>query len=204
MRSRARNSERSVIVITKEGDYCHGVPSSIPATLTSAGGEMKSMDKKLVQINPAKRLAYTFVGLLAGNVMLLFLLLKHALHATLLAGEPARMIGDTLQLFVLYAVFSILGWLLIGLPTALIFPAGFITRLSWPFALIVGAGLGPPALLVIFVLLGRGHVYFRNFTETGTLFGYSILVSTMAFMVYLALLRKEMKDKSTPSNISQF
>ena len=154
---------------------------------------MKSMDKKLVQINPAKRLAYTFVGLLAGNVMLLFLLLKHALHATLLAGEPARMIGDTLQLFVLYAVFSILGWLLIGLPTALIFPAGFITRLSWPFALIVGAGLGPPALLVIFVLLGRGHVYFRNFAETGTLFGYSILVSTIAFMVYLALLRKEMK-----------
>jgi hypothetical protein len=59
----------------------------------------------------------------------------------------------------------------------------------------VGAALGPPALLVIFVLFGHAHVYFRNVAETGTLFGYSILVSTIAFMVYLALLRKDMKNK---------
>ena len=98
---------------------------------------MKSMDRNLVHITPAKRLAYTFVGLLAGDVMLLFFLLRHALHATLFAGEPVLRVGDALQLFVLYAGFSILGWVLIGLPTALIFPAGFITRLSWPFALIV-------------------------------------------------------------------
>ena len=154
---------------------------------------MKSMDRKLAEINPAKRLAYTFVGLLAGDVMLLFFLLRHALHATLFAGEPAGLVGDALQLFVLYALFSILGWVLIGLPTALIFSAGSITRLSWPLAPIVGAALGPPALLVIFILFGRAHVYFRNVVETGMLFGYSILVSTIAFMVYLALLRKEMK-----------
>src|SRR6185312_5125745 len=178
-------------------------PRSIPATLNRAGSEMKSMDRNLAHINPAKRLAYTFVGLLAGDVMLLFFLLRHALHATLFAGEPARLVGDALQLFVLYAAFSLLGWVLIGLPTALIFPASSITRLTWPFALIVGAALGPPALLVIFMLFGRAHVYFRNIAETGTLFGYSILVSTVAFMVYLALLRNDMKNKpALPERVS--
>ena len=156
---------------------------------------MKSTGGKMVHVSPARRLAYTLVGLLAGNVMLLFFLLRHALHATLFAGEPACLIGDAFQSFVLYAAFSILGWVLIGLPTALIFPADFITRLSWPFALIVGAALGPPALLVIFMLFGRSHVYFSNVAETAALFSYSILVSTIAFMVYLALLRKDMKDK---------
>jgi hypothetical protein len=160
---------------------------------------VKSMDTQLSRVNPAKRLAYALVGLLAGDVMLLFFLLQHALHATLLAGEPARMIPDALQMFVLYAIFSFVGWLLIGLPTALIIPAGSITRLSWPFALILGAVLGPPALLVIFLLLGRGHIYFRNFAEISTLFAYSILVSSVAFMVYLALLRKEMKSRPAPS-----
>lgn len=164
------------------------------------GADMQNIDTRVAPINPAKRLAYTFVGLLAGDVMLLFLLLKHALHATLLAGESARLIGDTVQLFILYAAFSVLGWIVIGLPAALIFPADFVTRLSGPLALMVGAGLGPPALLVIFALLGRNHVYFRNFAETGMLFAYSILVSAIAFMVYLALLRKDMKDHTIPSH----
>ena len=161
---------------------------------------MHGIDTQFAPINPVKRLAYTFVGLLAGDVMLLFLLLKHALHATLFLGESAHLIGDAFQLFSLYAAFSILGWALVGLPTALIFSARFFTRLSWPFALLVGAGLGPPALLVIFALFSRSHVYFSNFAETGTLYGYSMLVSTIAFMVYLALLRKEMEDKPVQSH----
>ena len=165
---------------------------------------MKGTAPEIAQISPARRLAYTFVGLLAGDVMLLFFLVRHALHATLFGGEPVRLIGDALQLFVLYAAFSSLGWVLIGLPTALIFPADSITRLSWPFALIVGAALGPPALLIIFMLFSRSHVYFRNVAETGMLFGYSILVSTIAFMVYLALLRKDMKDmKDKPGSAQE-
>ncbi len=157
--------------------------------------DTKSMDTKLPRINPARRLVYALVSLLAGDVMLLFFLLRHALHATLLAGEPARMIPDAVQMFVLYAIFSFVGWLFVGLPAALLFPAGSITRLSWPLALMVGATLGPPALLVIFLLLGRSHVYFGNVAEMSTLFAYTILVSTVSFMVYRALLRKEIKSK---------
>jgi hypothetical protein len=109
------------------------------------------------------------------------------------------MISDSFQISVLYLIFSFVGWLFVGLPVALLFPVDSLTRLSWPLALIVGAVLGPPALIVIFVLLGCSHIYFGNLVETGTLFAYSILVSTISFMVYLALLRKEIKGKPTPT-----
>ena len=156
---------------------------------------MKSPDTKLSEISPVKRVAYTLVGLLAGNVMLLFFLLQGAIHATLLGGEPAAAIADALQAFVFYAIFSFVGWLLAGLPAALIFPASSIIRLRWPVAIVVGAALGPPALLVIFLLLAHSHVYFHNLAETGTLFAYSALVSAVAFVVYFVLLRREMKAK---------
>jgi hypothetical protein len=156
---------------------------------------VQTMDTKLSCISPAKRLAYALVGLLAGDLMLFFFLLQHALHATLLAGEPAHLISDAVQMFILYAIFSFVGWLFVGMPTALLFPASSITRLSWPLALLVGLVLGLPALFVIFALLGSSHIYFYNFAEVGTLLAYSILVSTVSFVVYLALLRKEMKSR---------
>jgi len=58
---------------------------------------------KIPRINPAKRLLYGFVGLLAGDLILLFFLLQHALHATILAGKPVSTIADTVQTFILYA-----------------------------------------------------------------------------------------------------
>jgi hypothetical protein len=146
---------------------------------------------EIARINPAKRLLYALIGLVAGDLMLLFVLVQHSIHATLLAGEPATTIADAVQTFALYAIFSFVGWLFVGLPAVLLFPATSFTRLSWPLAVVVGAALGPPALLVIFVLLGRNHIYFRNLGEIGTLFAYTILVSTVSCMVYLVLLRKE-------------
>ena len=87
----------------------------------------------------------------------------------ILAGEPARTLPDAVETFILYAIFSLVGWMLVGLPATLLFPARSITRLSWPRALIVGATSGPIALLVIFALLSRSHIYFRNLAEVSTL-----------------------------------
>ena len=154
---------------------------------------------KIPRISPARRLLYAFLGLLAGDLILLFFLLQHALHATILAGEPAPAFPDAVQTFILYAIFSLVGWMLVGLPATLLFPARSIARLSWPRALVVGATVGPMALLVIFALLSQSHIYFRNFAEICTLFAYTILVSTVSFLVYLALLRKEMKSNPTRS-----
>jgi hypothetical protein len=154
---------------------------------------------KNARISPAKRLLFALIGLLAGDLILLFFLLQHALHATILEGESGRTLTDAVETFILYAIFSLVGWMLVGLPAALLFPARSITRLSWPRALTVGATVGPIALLVIFALLSRSHIYFRNFAEITTLFAYTILVSTVSFLVYLALLRKEMKSNPARS-----
>lgn len=155
------------------------------------------MNASPIPVPPKKRLAYAFVGLLTGNAILLFFLLQNALRARagLLAahmGAPASMISVTLEQFVLYAIASLAGWLLIGLPTVLLFPARSITGLSWPLRLLAGAVLGPFALFGVFLLLGRGHLAFpASFTGTGILWVYSVLVSTVAFVVYAALLRRE-------------
>jgi hypothetical protein len=68
-------------------------------------------------LNPTRRVAYAFVGLLGGNAALLLFLLQNAmrLRSSLLGmhmGEPARQIPIALQLFVLYARLSFVGWLL--------------------------------------------------------------------------------------------
>ena len=87
---------------------------------------------KTPNISPAKRLLYALIGLLAGDLILLFFLLQHALHATIFAGEPAHTLPDAVETFILYAIFSFVGWMLVGLPATLLFPARSITRLSWP------------------------------------------------------------------------
>jgi hypothetical protein len=155
-------------------------------------------------VNLIKRTAYAFVGLLAGDAILLLYLLQNAirLRADLLAlhmGEPGRQIPQALQIFVLYARISFVGWLFVGLPIALLLPAHFIRRLPWPLRLLVGAALGPLALFLVFALvsdssraaLAHGHMIPGMFTGTASLWPLSILVSTIAFVVYVALLRNE-------------
>jgi hypothetical protein len=147
--------------------------------------------------SPIKRVAYSFIGLLGGEAALLLYLLLNAfrLRAYLLAmhmGEPARQIPLALEIFVVYATFSFAGWLLVGVPTALFFRAHSITRLPWTLRVVVGAALGPLALFVIFVLLSHGHLELRStFRSTGMLWVYSILVSSVSFVLYVALLGKK-------------
>lgn len=155
------------------------------------------MQTNVTRVNPAKRLGYAFAGLVAGDAILFLFLLLNALlvRAALLrahAGEPARIVSQYLQIFVLYALFSFVGWLLVGVPVSLLFAARSITRLSWLFALLVGAALGPLALLAIILLINHGRISFpSSFTGTGLAWAYSILVSTSSFLVYVALLRRD-------------
>jgi hypothetical protein len=146
-----------------------------------------------------QRLAFAFGGLLVGDGLLLLCLLAKALRrATLSAahfGEPTGIISVTFQTFDIYAIFSFVGWLVVGLPIALFFPARFITRLSWPLRVLVGAALGPIALFAILVLFGHGRISFPStFFIRGTeAWPSSILVSTVSFVVYATLLQKQLR-----------
>jgi hypothetical protein len=149
-----------------------------------------------------RRLTYAFVGLLAGDIALVLYLVLNALvvRATYLAahvGEPERQVSVALQLGTIYVVCSFAGFLLVGVPVALLLPSQFVARWPWMVTIVVGALLGLPALFTILFVLGGGSVHLSNsFRETGLLFAFSMLVSTVSFGVYVALLRKQLRRTS--------
>ena len=146
---------------------------------------------------PLLRIASAFLGLVAGDAVLLALLLFNALRAGaalmhLHLGNPAGQFAVAMQIFLLCASFSIVGWLVVGIPAALYFSTLRIRRLHWIVRMLVGAGLGPLALLAILFVLGRGRLtYPASFTNTTILWIYSAIVSTVSFLVYAALLRRD-------------
>lgn len=130
-------------------------------------------------------------GLLAGDAFLFLYLLENAMAATYAGGGAKNQIAAMLDVFVLYSVFSLVGWLLVGLPLALLLPVHFIRRWPWPVVIAVGFLLGPAALFLILLMLARGQLRFpASFTGTGVLFLFSLLVSTVSFGVYAILLRR--------------
>lgn len=140
-----------------------------------------------------RRLAYAFVGLLAGDAALLLYLLLNAflVRATLLsahAGEPYVQVPAAIDIFTVYAIFSLVGWLLVAVPFVLLVPPHFFTFWPWPRVITLGVVLGPAALLVILAVLGHGRTVFKG---TGQWFIFSGLVSTVSFAVYVTLLRKQ-------------
>ena len=144
-----------------------------------------------------RRLFFASIALLAGNTALLLFLLQNGLRvrAALLRahmGEPHLVLAQTWAVFRLYAMFSVVGWLLVGVPTALAFPPRLLLRVAWPVRVVIGAAMGPLALLLIFVvlfaILGRPGEFSLDHTET--LWPFSILVSTVSFLAYAALLRR--------------
>jgi hypothetical protein len=130
-------------------------------------------------VSLSRRFLFAFYGLLAGDTALFLLLLPG------FAQAPG--------VLVLYGLFSFAGWAIIGLPVALAVPPRFLCRLSWPPRLLVGATIGPLALLAIFVMLAAsgGTLERFNLSNTGVLWPMSMLVSTTSFIVYTALLRRQ-------------
>src|SRR5262249_57922393 len=113
-------------------------------------------------------------------------------------GEPALEIPLALEMCALYAPFSFVGWLFVGVPVALLFPARSIKRLSWTLRVFVGAALGPLALALVFVPLSHGHIDFNShgtFAATGSLWAFLILVSTVSFVLMQPCCAKNLEDK---------
>lgn len=103
-------------------------------------------------------------------------------------GEPQSQIPSAIAVFTLYAPFSFVGFLLIGIPAVLLLPVRSITRWSWLLVLAVGASLGPVALAVILLFLRAGFAAGEIW-----LFIFSVLVSAVGFTGYVALLRRHLR-----------
>jgi len=168
--------------------FCNSRPS---------GSRLTSMNCRWNQ-----RLTYAFVSILSGDAALVIYMLANAfwVRATYLAahvGEPETLVSGALQVGALYVVCSLIGFLVVGIPVALLLPARFIAGWPWLVTIAVGALLGPPALFAVLAVLGGGSVHLSSdFRETGLLFALSMLVSTVSFGVYVALLRKHLRRTS--------
>lgn len=107
---------------------------------------------------------------------------------------------DYVYVFGIYAFGSIVGWVVIGIPVAIMFPVRLLKQRLWPaVSFVIGAGLGPLALLPVFVVWsGVNSRNLRNFTFgpiTKDLWVFSIIVSTVSFLVYAALVRKRLLEQ---------
>ena len=137
------------------------------------------------------RMGYSFFGLLAGDATLLVLALINALHISLLLhGQFKAQCLIALGFFIPAAIVSVVGWLVIGIPAVLILPLRAIEQSSRWLLLVIGALLGPLALLAIFLLLRPGMPKSETFTNTGFLWACASLISTIAFAVYCMLMRR--------------
>lgn len=124
---------------------------------------------------PCQRILFAAIGLLAGDAALLMLL--------------SPLFVSAWGVFWLYVIFSAVGWTLVGLPFALLVPARLVSRLSWLRRILIGATLGPLAMLVMVVLLLVKQGRLREFSldHSASLWPMCIVVSTVAFLVYAGL-----------------
>lgn len=137
------------------------------------------------------RVGYSFFGLLAGDAVLLILALMNALRISLLLhGQLKAQCLTALGFFIPAAIVSVVGWLVVGIPAVLILSPRRILQASLWLLLVLGVLLGPAALFVIFLLLSPGMPKAETFTNTGFLWACSSLISTIAFAVHCALMRR--------------
>jgi hypothetical protein len=141
------------------------------------------------------RIGYSFFGLLAGDAALLILAILNALHISLLLhGQLKAQFLTAMGWFIPIAIVSIIGWMMIGIPAVLIISSERILKTAWLLILLGGALLGPLALLVVFLLLSRGMPNSGTFTNTGFLWACASLISTVAFGVHCALVRRSARS----------
>ena len=156
-------------------------------------------------IGPFRRFLFAAVGLAAGDAALLVFLLFNAwrLGAASLkvhtGPSQLALLRAAVDIFAAYALFSILGWALVGLPIALAFPVRPLLKAPWPIRVLIGAALGPLALLLLLVVLEalQGTSGTFSLAHSGGLWPFSIVVSTAAFLVFTALLRRR-SHRSSP------
>lgn len=144
-----------------------------------------------------RKIGYSFLGLLAGNLAMLAGLLFISLfrdYPFLAKLRPAWYLTpeESLSTFLLFGTFSLFGWIIVGLPVVLLLPAGVASRLHWSLAVLIGAILG---VLVLYLELDRGHLDIFN-SQDPTFFWRCIIFtsaaainSAVAFTMYCTLVQ---------------
>jgi hypothetical protein len=142
------------------------------------------MDPLEIGLGPQRKIGYSFIGLLVGDLvmLILFSMLNNAWE------QPPSIL---LRTFSFYMNCSLFGWVAIGIPAVLLINTNFVSKLRWFLVPPFGIALGTIAMLLIFLIIGHlppgqtgGFAYYWMFAA---------LVSGIAFSIYCALVRNGLR-----------
>ena len=167
-----------------------------------------------------RKIGYSFVGLMAGNAasLLVFLLIAalQRLDAFVGLARVWRMgIGQAAGMSLLFVIFSLPLWAVVGLPVVLLLRAEITADFYWATAALMGIILGVFGMTLFCVVLDHGFATLRNSVALRTIapmFVPPALIAGMAFAVYCRLvkaaLRRQTKEdgapKGTPRSLAWF
>ena len=150
------------------------------------------------RIGWARRIFYAFLGLLAGNAAIVAWYLITSLwalarfHSFPSEHPVSHILIGYAGLIVIYGSFSLIGWLVVGLPAVLLLPVRILNRLPWLAILLIAAAIGVAAFFPIYLLLNGGHLTSDSFSfrRSGMYWFLALLASMAGFPTYCWLIRR--------------
>jgi hypothetical protein len=161
------------------------------------------------------KVGFSLLGLLAGNAANLLILLLIASLQLLDTFAYLRQtfslgVGEALSSSFGIGLFSMAGWVVVGLPLVLLLRAEIAADFYWIVSVLVGAVLGFLSMFFLLLVLNRGRLHIMDFRNPEAmriivfLFSAAGLISGVAFTVYCSLvkreLRKEAKENGAPKS----
>ncbi len=149
------------------------------------------------------RIGYAFIGLLAGNAVMDAYVLRGLPWALATSSTGVRLSDIVLGVFgviLLFGTFSLIGWLLVGVPVVLFLPIRLVRRLPWAAIFAIAAILGPVAFFPVFLLLFASpfmldYPVAHSSVQHGWLAAYwlfAFLASIVGFPTYCWLVRRRL------------
>lgn len=156
-----------------------------------------------------RKIGYSFLGLMVGNVASVLVLMLTAMlpgldtfTAFMQYSKPS--VESTLILSLWVYFVSMLCWVVIGLPAVLLLRAEIVARFRWITGALAGAVLGMLSMLLLFVGVNRQRLDMALFRKPGMvgLFSVAALISGVAFSVYCAEVRAALCEQAKENGAS--
>jgi hypothetical protein len=144
----------------------------------------------MVEVRRSKRIRYSFVAWLAGQAALGLIVFFMSVFGGSHAG-----LSQSLAITATYLMFSLVigipGWILIGLPVALFWPAAQLQKVPYYAVMLIGIAGGP---MIVFLVLGcdalaHGEPFSGYLANSGLFFICAAIVAPVCCLVYKLLLR---------------
>lgn len=152
-----------------------------------------------------RKIGYSFVGLMAGNgaSVLFFLIIPLVPRFQSLWWLTVQ---KTAWMSLLFAVFSLPEWVVLGLPLVLLLRSEIVADFYWATAALIGTVLGVIGMLLFTLTLDRGFSTLSNpaaLRQIALIFVPGTIVAAVAFPVYCSLMKAALKRQAKESGVSK-